>query len=88
MNGSRWIELNLASSALAHPISMRLCDHGERWTAVVRCGPTTTNGLGTTAREALVAAMAPFGMHATATLMAEPAMFAASADLLAMPAVG
>ena len=83
MNSSRWIELDLASSALAYPISMRLGDYGERWTAVVRYGAATTHGLGSTAREALVAAMEPFGLQATAALMADPAMFAASADVLA-----
>ncbi len=87
MNTSRWIAFELPPTTLGHPVTVRLGDFDERWVAAIRCGSTTTNGLGASPREALTAALAPLGSRATAALMAEPAMFAASADLLARAAM-
>jgi hypothetical protein len=82
MNGSRWVDVQLAPTTLGSRVSMRLGDFDERWVAIVGWGSATSEGLGGSARQALVAALAPFGTRATATLMADPVMFAASAKLL------
>lgn len=83
VNTSQWFEFELSPAVIGIPVHLRLGDYEDRWTASVRCGSTTTDGLGATAREALVAALAPLGLHVTTLLMAQPVMFGASADLLA-----
>jgi hypothetical protein len=80
------VDLELTPTALGHPISLSFLDFGARWMAIVESGSTRTHGLGASAREALQAALAPFGRRATAVLMADPAMFGASAELLALRA--
>jgi hypothetical protein len=87
MNTTRWVAFELPPTAVGHSVAVRIGDFDGRWAALVRCGTATTRGLGASAREALVAALSPFGGRATAALMAEPAMFAASADLLARIAI-
>ena len=86
MNTSRWFDIDLSPTALGIAVHVRLGDFDDRWTASVNYGCATADGLGPTARDALVAALAPFGERATTTLMSQPAMFAASADLLARAA--
>ena len=81
MNASRWFDFQLSPT-----VHVRLGDFENRWAAVVRSGSTTTDGLGATARDALVAALAPFGPLATTMLMAQPVMFGVSAELLAVSA--
>lgn len=76
------MEFELAPATLGYQVAVRLGDFQARWVAVVACGSVSTNGLGATARGALLAALAPLGERATAALMAEPAMFGASASLL------
>jgi hypothetical protein len=83
MYATRWFEFELAPTTLGFPVSVRLGDFDARWRAVVECGSFSTDGLGATARDALLAALGPLGSRATAALMAEPAMFGASAALLA-----
>ena len=83
VNTCQWFEFELSPAGLGSPVHLRLGDYEDRWTATVRCGSTTTDGLGATAREALVAALAPLGSHLTTMLMSQPGMFGASADLLA-----
>jgi hypothetical protein len=83
MNTRPWVTFELPSTARGHSVAVRLRDFEGRWAAIVRCDTATTRGLGASAREALLAALSPFGPRATARLMAEPAMFAASADLIA-----
>jgi hypothetical protein len=85
MNASRWFDFELSPTVIGIPVHVRLGDFENRWAAIVRSGSTTTDGLGPTARDALVAALAPLGTRATVTLMAQPAMFAASAALLGVP---
>jgi uncharacterized membrane protein len=86
VKASRWFEFELSPTVIGIPVHVRLGDFENRWAAIVRHGSTTTDGLGATARDALVAALAPLGARATATLMAQPVMFAASAQLLGVPA--
>jgi hypothetical protein len=86
MNTGRWFDFELGSTVIGLPVQVRLGDYEDRWAATVRCGSTASDGLGATAREALVAALAPLGPRATTMLMAQPVMFGASADLLACTA--
>jgi hypothetical protein len=79
---SRWVEFELAPATLGYKVAVQLGDYQERWVAVVRSGSRSTNGLGPTARDALLAALAPLGERATVALMADPTMFGASASLL------
>ena len=81
MNASRWFDFQLSPT-----VHLRLGDFKNRWAATVRSGSTTTDGVGATARDALVAALAPLGTGATAILMAQPVMFGVSAELLGVPA--
>jgi len=81
MNANRWFDFELSPT-----VHLRLGDFENRWAAIVRSGSITTDGVGATARDALVAALAPLGPRATVTLMAQPVMFAASAELLGVPA--
>jgi hypothetical protein len=83
---SQWFDFQVSPSAIGMAVDVRLGDFGNRWAATVRCGSTTTDGIGATARDALVAALAPLGAYATTTVMAQPVMFAASADVLARSA--
>jgi hypothetical protein len=69
-------------------LRIRIREAVERATASVECGATRTSGIGATAREALVAALAPFGARTAGAVMAAPAMFAASATLLAAREAG
>ena len=87
MSTNIWFEFDIPPVVTTGPVSIRLGDFGDRWMAAVRTGATTSEGLGASAREALVAALAPFGQRASMALMAEPVMFGASADLLARAAV-
>lgn len=66
----------------AQPVRVRVCERGDRAVAWVACGGRTSDGLGASAREALVAALAPLGRRLSTEIMAAPAMFAASAQLL------
>jgi hypothetical protein len=82
-HGSHWVEFEVAPASLGYPVAVRLGDYQERWVAMVQSGSVSTNGLGASARDALLAALGPLGERAIAALMAEPIMFGASARLLA-----
>ena len=82
MNTSRCVEFELPAIAVGRPILVRLSDYEGRWAAIVRSGPSTSHGIGASARDAFVAALEPLGVRARAVLMADPVMFAASAELL------
>jgi hypothetical protein len=83
MRSSQSVEFQLEPSSLGYSVSVRILRDEERWLAFVNWQSVQLNGLGPTARAALVAALMPLGPRATTTLMAEPAMFGASARLLA-----
>ena len=82
MHTDRWIEFELAVASLGDALRIRIRDVEDRWVASVQVGSSAVEGLGGTARLALTAALAPFGAHTTAAVMAEPAMFGVSAQLL------
>lgn len=81
--GPATVEFELHVSMTAAPFRIRVREAGPRSTASVACGAMATTGIGGTAREALVAALAPFGTRLTTAVMAAPAMFGASAEVLA-----
>ena len=83
MNRGHWVDLELTVTGLAEALRVRIGHFDERAVAQVSLGCVSSNGIGATAREALVAALAPMGQRMTTTVMAAPAMFGASAQLLA-----
>jgi hypothetical protein len=82
MNGPV-VEFAVEVIGLAQPVRVRVVERDERAVATVACGLTSSSGLGSNPRDALVAALAPFGRRLATEVMAAPAMFAASAELLA-----
>ena len=88
MEANHWVEFELRDSAVPWPVTVRIEERGERCVASVQCGDSTTRGLGLTAREALVAALSPFGSRTVTALMAAPAMFGASLQLLERQVAG
>lgn len=84
----RIVEFELRDSAVPWPVAVRIEDRGERCAAAVRCGSTATSALGATAREALQAALAPFGARTVTAVMAAPDMFGVSLQLLQQQAAG
>jgi hypothetical protein len=87
MDSNRWVEFEVQPAAIGLGVFVRLGDFGDRWTASVRCGAASSNGLGANPRAALLAALVPLGPRASTIVMADPVMFGASADLLARTAV-
>ena len=82
MNGAG-VEFAVELIGQAQPIRVRVSERGDRAVACVAFGDWTSNGLGASPREALVSALAPLGRRLATEVMAAPAMFAASAQLLA-----
>lgn len=83
MNSGHWLDLELSITGAGQVVRVRIGSFGERSVASVELGLTKTNGIGASAREALVAALAPLGNRMTTAVMAAPAMFGASAQLIA-----
>lgn len=79
-HGSIGFELSVIG--VADGVRVRIAEVGERCVASVRVGPQATTGLGATAREALVAALSPFGARTSTAVMAAPGMFGVSLQLL------
>jgi hypothetical protein len=77
------VHIDVSPATTACVFSMQLDPLGERWVAVVDCEHERHHGIGASAREALVAALAPLGKRTSASVMADPAMFGASLALLA-----
>lgn len=86
MDEHRWVDFELPATAIGQAVSVRMAERLDRWVAAVSCGVSVSQAIGASPREALVAALTPLGVRATAVLMAHPVMFAASADLLAREA--
>jgi hypothetical protein len=88
MSSTQSVDFKLVLVAAGHPLRVSIGDRGERFVASVRWGAIATSGLGATAREALVAGLAPLGAPMTAAVLASPAMFGASLQLLSAKALG
>ncbi len=82
MNTADWLEFEVTSPAQPGGLLVRIGAFGDRWVASVQCGGSSMSGLGATAREALRAALAPLGVRTTTSILAAPAMFGASVELL------
>lgn len=76
------VEFELKVTTAGHPVRIRIREFEARTAAIVECGPSSTSGLGGSAREALVAALAPLGTRTSTAVMAAPEMFGASAKIL------
>jgi hypothetical protein len=83
MNQADWLEFEVTIPAEPAGMRVRIGAFGERWAAAVETAGGTSNGIGLTAREALRAALAPMGARTTTSVLAAPAMFGASAELIA-----
>jgi hypothetical protein len=83
MNSGHWVDFELSITGVAERIRVRVGRVSERAVASVAVGALETNGIGSNTREALVAALTPFGSRMTSSVMSAPAMFGASAKLLA-----
>jgi uncharacterized membrane protein len=77
------VEFGVELLGIAQPVRVRVSERDGRAVAWVACGSAASNGIGATAREALVAALAPLGRRRASEVLAAPAVFAASAELLA-----
>lgn len=82
MNAITRIGFELNVLGLVEPMRIRIGEAGERCVASVQVGGHTTTGLGASAREALAAALSPFGARTSTRVMAAPEMFGASVALL------
>lgn len=88
MNDAWRLEFELRVRGLADSVRIRIGEAGERCMASVQVGSDRTSGIGANAREALVAALSPFGARTCTTVMAAPDMFAASAQLMLLRSAG
>ena len=86
MNNGHWVDFELTVTGVKQEMRVRIGSFAQRCVASVELGAIRTNGIGGTAREALVAALAPMGGQMTTAVMAAPVMFGASAELLAAEA--
>jgi hypothetical protein len=72
------VQFQLRASSLDFYVDVRLRQFDGRWLAVAQIGDEPEIGLGTTARDALAAALSPLGPAATNELLADPALWAVS----------
>jgi hypothetical protein len=86
MDNGHWVDLELTVTGVNQPLQVRVGSFADRCVASVELGAIRTDGIGATAREALVAALAPLGSRMTTVVMAAPDMFRASAELIAVGA--
>ncbi len=71
-----------APGRLDFSVTVRLARFGDRWLAVAEIADEPEVGLGRTARQALEAALASLGEHATRALLADTALLAASVEII------
>lgn len=75
------MDIRLSSPALDFHVDVRLACHGPRWLAVAQIAGEREIGLGRTAHEALTASISSLGRAAASTLLADPGLMAASAQM-------
>lgn len=83
MTTSASVEFELIHPLFGYPMAILLRNHDGRWAAIAECGDSRLDGIGATAREALTVALMPLGPRALAHLMADPALFGASVQVMA-----
>ena len=64
------VEFTLRPQGFAAPVHVRMRKRADRWAAEVR-SPSSAVGIGSSAREALIAALEPFGEVRLRSLMAD-----------------
>ena len=84
MSGAKRVEIRfeLTGGGTADRVDVRLRSAGERWIANVEATGRREVAVGPTARQALNAALAPFGSATSAALASDPALIGASTQLL------
>ena len=75
------VNFRLASAELGLDVEVRLREVDGRWLAVAEFDGDPEVGIGATARVALTAALATLGARAATALMADPQLFAVSAEI-------
>lgn len=76
------VSFRLRSASLGFWVDVTLRDYAGRWLATAEISGVRELGLGATPRDALAGALSSLGPAATAALMADPQLLAAS-ELLA-----
>ena len=75
------VNARIGSRELGIEVGIRLRQLDGRWLAVAEFGDEPEVGIGSTAREALTAALATLGERTMAALMADPELFGVSAAI-------
>jgi hypothetical protein len=75
------VNARFAVQELGLDVAIRLRELDGRWMAVADFGNDPEVGIGATPRDALAASLATLGTRAAAAVMANPALFGASARL-------
>jgi hypothetical protein len=75
------VEFTLRPAGFAAPVHVRMRKRADRWAAEVR-GPLSAVGIGSSAREALTAALEPFGEVRLRRLLADLGLLAPSIAIL------
>lgn len=75
------VNFRLASAELGLDVDVRLRQVDGRWLAVADFDGDPEVGIGASARTALTAALATLGGRAATALMADPQLFAVSAEI-------
>jgi hypothetical protein len=76
------VEIRLTAPAFDFWVEVRLRSWGDRWLAVAEISGEPEIGLGQHAREALEGALAAFGPSTAQAFLADPALLAASPNIL------
>lgn len=78
------VEFRLTAPAMDFWVDVRLCSlgGGDRWLAVADIAGEPEIGLGLTARRAIEGALAALGPQTAQAFLADPALLAASADII------
>ena len=77
------LEVRLSAPTLDYAVDVNLRSFGDRWVGVADVAGTRAVGLGTSARQALMASLAPLGDGARALLLTDPALLGPSRELAA-----
>ena len=80
------MQFRLSAPELDLSVDVRLRSFGDRWIAAAEIAGDRELGLGSSAREALTAALASLGQAASEALLADPALFGPSAAVVAAQA--
>jgi hypothetical protein len=83
MDNPRLVSVNarLSSNELGIDVAIRLRQLDGRWLSVADFDGEPEVGIGATPREALAASLATLGQRAASVLMADPQLFAVSAEI-------